>query len=92
MKASVAVNVLKNARKCKRILVHVVITNFEHNLKALPFTFSPFLEHNFESNFLLFLFSPFLEHNFDSSIAVFTLQNINFTVTNIQKEGGLQVP
>ena len=57
----------------------------------LPFTFSPFLEHNFESNFLLFLFSPFLEHNFDY-IAVFTLQNINFTVTNIQKEGGLQVP
>ena len=58
----------------------------------LPFTFSSFFEHNFESNFLLFLFSPFLEHNFDSSIAVFTLQNINFTVTNIQKEGGLQVP
>ena len=57
----------------------------------MPFTFSPFFEHNFESNFLLFLFSPFLEHNFDY-IAVFTLQNINFTVTNIQKEGGLQVP
>jgi heme/copper-type cytochrome/quinol oxidase subunit 4 len=47
---------------------------------------------------VLLTFSPFLVLTtiyFESNLsiaAVFTLQNINFPVTNIQKEGGLQVP